>query len=387
MTTFNASFLKNPALVQVMTMLNNSGYRALIVGGAVRNSVIGQPVEDIDISTDAHPEQVINLAKAAGLKPIPTGITHGTITVVAAGTPFEITTFRRDVETDGRNATVVFSDCIEDDAARRDFTMNALYMTITGQIIDTVNGLDDLNKRILCFVGDPVVRIREDYLRILRFFRFFAWYAHSTAGNAINAIKTERTGLSRVSAERVGKEIRKLLNAPDPSAALMLMAETGVLEQILPGSDISVIPALITTERKQRAAPDWRRRLYALGAEDVKDRLRLSRAEAGYLAALKTAAELPLIEAAYHLGHNPARDIALIAIAGNNPPATNWAENISKAAKATLPITGAHLIPNLSGKCIGDGLKAAEHLWIKSNFTASRNALICAARQAGIKDT
>ena len=162
----------HPGLQQVLAAL--VPHPALIVGGAVRNALLGEPVEDMDIATALRPERVLELAAAAGLKVVPTGIEHGTVTVVAAGEGFEVTTFRRDVETDGRRAVVEFSDRLEEDAARRDFTMNALYAGADGAVIDPVGGLDDLAARRLRFVGDPDQRIAEDYLRILRFFRFHA---------------------------------------------------------------------------------------------------------------------------------------------------------------------------------------------------------------------
>nr|HRO15706.1 CCA tRNA nucleotidyltransferase [Paracoccus sp. (in: a-proteobacteria)] len=167
-----ATITADPALQAVLAAL--APHRALIVGGAVRNALLGVPVDDIDIATDARPERVVELAKAAGLRPVLTGIEHGTITVVADGHGFEVTTFRRDVETDGRRAVVAFADSVEEDAHRRDFTINALYAEADGRVIDPVGGLSDLAERRLRFVGDPDERIAEDYLRILRFFRFFA---------------------------------------------------------------------------------------------------------------------------------------------------------------------------------------------------------------------
>ena len=254
-----AAFLTDPALQSVLSMLETGGHRALIVGGAVRNALLDQPVGDVDIATDAPPERVAQLARAAGLKPVPTGIEHGTVTVVAQGTPFEVTTFRRDVETDGRNATVAFSDRLEDDAARRDFTMNALYADASGAVLDPARGLPDLQSRTLRFVGTPADRIREDYLRILRFFRFLAWYADHAAPGTIEAITAERDGLPRVSAERIGAEMRKLLAAPDPAPALALMAETGVLSQVLPQADPTPMPALIAAEAAHgaRSSTSW----------------------------------------------------------------------------------------------------------------------------------
>ncbi|WBU63947.1 CCA tRNA nucleotidyltransferase [Paracoccus aerodenitrificans] len=382
-----ADFLSDAPLQRVMSMLSASGHRALIVGGAVRNAALGYAVDDVDISTDAHPKRVIELARDAGLKAVPTGIDHGTVTIVADGTGFEVTTFRRDLETDGRWAVVSFSDRIEDDAARRDFTMNALYLTADGQLLDPVNGWNDLQNRELRFVGDPATRIREDYLRILRFFRFLAWYAESSAPGITGLVAAERAGLSGVSAERIGAEIRKLLSAPDPSASVALMEETGVLTQILPGAKSGTLTALVLQERHENTAPDWQRRLAALGAEDPAGVLRLSRQEATYLSTVNASAQMSLDEIAFHHGFELARDIALIRLAKDVEVAQDWQQRIDRAANATLPVTAADLMPALSGPQIGRGLKAAEAHWIESGFAATRPALIETALLAGKDDS
>jgi len=176
MTRIDEAWLTEPATQQVCRALTEGGAQALFVGGCVRNALLGAPVSDIDITTDAHPERVMALAAAAGIKAVPTGIAHGTVTLVANSIPHEVTTFRRDVETDGRRAVVAFSDSIHEDAARRDFTMNALYARPDGTVLDPLDGLPDLQARRVRFIGDATDRIREDYLRSLRYFRFHAWY-------------------------------------------------------------------------------------------------------------------------------------------------------------------------------------------------------------------
>ena len=376
-------FPGDPGLGRVLAMLDSGGHRALIVGGAVRNAVLGQPIGDIDIATDARPERVVELAAAAGLKSIPTGIEHGTVTVVSGGIPFEITTFRRDVETDGRNATVAFSDRIEEDAARRDFTMNALYATASGEVLDPVGGWPDLRRRVLRFVGDPTARIHEDYLRILRFFRFLAWYARSSAPGTIEAISAEKSGLPRVSAERIGAEMRKLLAAPDPSPAMALMAETGVLALILPDADAADLAALVAAERASEAAPDWRRRLSLILPEGAAKPLRLSRSEATHLDALTKASTLSPAEAGFRYGVELGRDAALIRLARGEDLPADWPMQVHKGADSPLPVGAADLMPDLEGPALGRGLKAAEALWIGSGFSASRDALIAAAKDAG----
>jgi poly(A) polymerase len=209
---------------------------ARFVGGCVRNALIGQPVADIDIATTLKPEETDRAVRAAGLKAVPTGIAHGTVTAIAGRKPFEITTLRQDVSTDGRRATVAFTDDWAEDAARRDFRLNALYADADGQVFDpTGEGITDALAGRIVFVGEPETRIREDFLRILRFFRFHAWYGRGAPdAAALEACRVLAPGMDRLSAERVSAELMKLLAAPDPRAALAAMAGAGVLAQILP---------------------------------------------------------------------------------------------------------------------------------------------------------
>jgi poly(A) polymerase len=211
---------------------------ARFVGGCVRNALLGQPVDDIDIATQLTPEQTLAALKAAGLKAVPTGIEHGTVTAVSGGRPYEITTLRRDMATDGRRAIVAFTTDWAEDAARRDFGLNALYADAAGALFDpTGRGLADLAARRIVFVGDAETRIREDYLRILRFFRFHAWYGRGDPdAEGLRACRDNVDGLARLSAERVSKELLKLLAAPDPRPAVRAMGEAGVLSAVLPST-------------------------------------------------------------------------------------------------------------------------------------------------------
>ena len=230
----DADWLDAPALVAVFDALERDGDTVRAVGGAVRNTLLGLPVSDIDLATTALPEQVVERARAAGLKPVPTGIDHGTVTVVSHGQPFEVTTLREDVETHGRAATVRFGRSWTHDAARRDFTMNALYVDRHGGLHDPLGGLGDLQARRVRFIGDPHQRIREDYLRILRFFRFHAQYGEGSPDvEGLAAAAAEVEGLSLLSAERVGQEMRKLVVAPGALATLQVMARCGILEAVL----------------------------------------------------------------------------------------------------------------------------------------------------------
>lgn len=359
----------------VLGLLTKGGHRAYLVGGCVRNALLGAPVSDIDISTDAWPEQVIALAKSAGLKPIPTGIDHGTITVLDRGIPHEITTFRRDIATDGRNATVAFSDNILDDAQRRDFTMNALYADASGAVLDPLGeGVQDLIARRVRFVGDPHIRIREDYLRILRFFRFTAWYGTDLDLEGMAACAELAEGMGRLSRERIGNEMRKLLAAPDPTPAIASMHHAGVLAQTLPAADIRALGPLI------HLAPnaDWLARLAALGGEDPAEALRLSKSETRDLNQLREAAigTMGARELGYRLGATAAANALALRCALLEMPPTDTAQDIAIGAAAQFPVKAADLMPAFKGPALGARLKELENRWIASGMTLTRDDLL-----------
>jgi len=371
--------LSDPAAQAVCAMLTGAGHQALFVGGCVRNALLGAAITDIDIATDAPPARVVELARAAGLKPVPTGIDHGTITVVADGKPHEVTTFRRDVETDGRHATVAFSNDVAEDAARRDFTMNALYARPDGTLVDPLHGLPDLHARHVRFVGDPDSRIREDYLRILRFFRFTAWYGDPALGmdaEGLAACAANIDGLHALSKERVGAELRKLLSAPDPAPATASMARAGILTAILPGTDDRALAPLIHLEGDEH--PRWLRRLAALGGQDPTESLRLSRAESRDLATLRDEAAATRTPAALaHLhGATLATDAILLRAALlENPLPAQWQTEVQRGAATPFPVTAADL-PHLSGPALGAELKRLKNAWLRSDLTLTRSQLL-----------
>ena len=365
---------------QVLELLEAGGHQGLLVGGCVRNALLGQAVSDIDISTDARPERVLELASAAGLRAVPTGIDHGTVTVIADHQPHEITTFRRDVETFGRHAVVAFSDRIEEDAARRDFTMNALYARADGQVLDPLgSGLADLAARHVRFVGHPEDRIREDYLRILRFFRFTAWYGDPAEGpdpDGLAACAEHALGTEGLSRERLGGELKKMLSAPDPAPAVGAMQATGVLGHILPGAEARALAPLVHLEGAM--PPDPIRRLAVLGGEDVAERLRLSRAEARRLELLRIALDEGVPEVlGYRLGADEGANAVLIraALIGTEPRA-GWQAAVAWGAAAQFPVAAADLMPALSGAALGARLKQLEEAWIASGFRATRDELL-----------
>ena len=384
-----ADWLDAAPTQSVFRLLEAAGHEALAVGGCVRNTLLGSPVSDIDIATDARPEQVIALAEAAGFRAIPTGIEHGTVSVIADGTAFEVTTFRRDVRTDGRHAVVAFSDDMTEDARRRDFTMNALYADSAGRLADPLGGLDDLRARRVRFIEDAGARIREDYLRSLRFFRFHAQYGDPEAGldpDALDAIARNLDGLDRLSPERIGAEMRKLLMAADPYPALAAMQVTGVLARLLPGADPRLAGPLVVAEMHVGRAPSWIRRLVALGGDDPGGRLRLTRAESRRREALATMLDVGTApgEAAYRHGDGAAWDLVLLraAIGGTLPDETT-SKAISAGADARFPVAAGDFLDRVQGPALGALLARLERAWIDSGFAMTRADLIALARQEG----
>ncbi|KPQ06904.1 MAG: poly(A) polymerase [Rhodobacteraceae bacterium HLUCCA12] len=377
-------WLTSNATQSVLAMLTGAGHHALCVGGCVRNALLQMPVSDVDIATDATPETVTSLAEQAGLRAVPTGFAHGTVTVVVDGTGFEVTTFRHDVETFGRHARVAFSADLTQDARRRDFTMNALYAQADGQVIDPIGGLPDLQARCVRFVGTPENRIREDFLRILRFFRFHAQYGDPAQGldaDALAACAAFAPRLETLSQERVGAEMRKLLAAADPAPAVAAMQASGVLRHILHGADARALPVLVHLEGDTPGG--WLRRLAVLGGADAADALRLTRAETRALAQIRDqiGSTAGPAELGYRLNPHLATDVVLARAAlTESPPPANWQDDIAAGAKARFPLRPADLMPDLQGAALGAALKRAEAYWIASGFQADRETLIAIAQ-------
>ena len=369
-----------PGTQALCAVLEGAGHRALFVGGCVRNALLGVPVADVDIATDALPSEVTRLAEGAGLRVVPTGIDHGTVTVIAEGVPHEVTTFRSDIETDGRRAVVAFATDIVEDAARRDFTMNALYADARGQVVDPLGGLPDLLARRVRFVGDPQHRIREDYLRILRFFRFHAHYGDPMQGldaEGLAACAELADGLAGLSRERVGAEMRKLLAAPDPAPSVAAMAQAGVLVHAVPGADPRALAPLIHLEAGMPIR--WQRRLAVIGGENPGEVLRLSRADTATVAALRAAAGGLLSPAAlgWTLGPETGEDAVLARAAlMESPLPPDWQADVARGAAARFPVVAADLMPALSGAALGKRLKELQILWLRSDLRLTRAQLL-----------
>lgn len=364
----------------VMGALVSAGQQALFVGGCVRNALIGAPVADVDIATNAHPDAVTKISTKAGFRVVPTGVDHGTVTVIAGGRSHEVTTFRRDVQTDGRHAVVAYADTIAEDAARRDFTMNALYAQADGTVIDPLGGLPDLIARRVKFVGDPALRIAEDYLRILRFFRFYAVYGDAAQGidaEGLAACAANSPKIAALSKERLGAEMRKLLVANDPAPALAAMEQSGVLAQVLPGATARAMPLLVHLENG--AVASWLCRLAVMGGRDAARQLRLSRAEAASLKVILD--ELGSLSAPDALGWRHGAELAtdiLLARAASfeSPLPVGWCADAKRGAAAVFPVTAADLMPALQGAALGARLTALQDRWLASGLSLTKDQLL-----------
>ena len=400
-TIQSPSFLDNERVLRIFDVFDGAGEETRAVGGALRNHLLGVPVSDVDFATTATPQTTMDRAKAAGLRPIPTGFEHGTVTVIVEGQPFEITTLREDVETDGRRAKVRFGRDFEQDALRRDFTINALSCNRDGHIFDYAEGLADIEARKVRFIGDAQQRVREDYLRILRFFRFHAAYGEGALdGQAFHAAVLEREGMHNLSRERIRAELLKLLTARNSAPTIAIMCGAGLLLPVLAGVAIPArLARVIEIEHARDAKTDPVLRLIALGvlvredAERLREELRLSNVEAqralgaaralealhGCMAPPEPKALRPLL---YQHGPQATRDALTLAQAEAGVAAQDedWAKAAAFAAttpKPQLPFSGADLLARGvgPGRGMGEALKAVERLWIAADFPSDAATL------------
>lgn len=389
----SATWLRNPALVKVFGALAAGGYEARVVGGAVRNALLGQPVRDVDLAITATPEEAMRAVTSAGLAAIPTGIEHGTITVVSNHVPFEVTTLRRDVETFGRRARVTYTTDWVDDARRRDFTINALYCSADGTIHDPLGGYRDLHARRIRFIGSAVERIREDYLRILRFFRFTAEYADGEPdAEGLAACIREQAGMDALSGERIRAEILKLLIAPGAVPTTAAMARAGVLARALGGNpDVDTFTRLAEIEAATGRGPDPLLRLAALVSPwatwetetGIAGRLKLSGAERTVLASANTrdtalhAASAELLAKAHIYRHGTKAFVAatLLRWARSADPADHpqWHARLRLAERfppPVLPVSGRDVLALgiTAGPDVGRILATFEAWWMGADF-------------------
>jgi poly(A) polymerase len=397
------AWITAPATRAVMDALEAAGGPdcARFVGGCVRNALIGRPIADIDVATTLTPDATTRALQAAGVRAHPTGVEHGTVTAVYKRQPIEVTTLRRDVETDGRRAVVAFTSDWAEDAQRRDFTLNSLYARRDGSLFDpTGRGVEDALAGRIVFVGDPEMRLREDHLRSLRFFRFLAWYGRGEPdAAALAAIRKLKDKVESLAAERISAEVLKLLAADDPRGAVRLMAETGVLAVAVPAAvDLARLDALVAIERAEGRA-DPLLRLAALLPDDAAvgvataQALRLSNAQRDRLeaalgpAGLAPRAAAPAVRAqVYRLGAQAFGDRVLLAWARAGADAGGWKALIDIAdgwSPPPLPVTGADALAAgaARGPKVGQALRALEAWWIEGDFQAGREAALAKLKE------
>jgi poly(A) polymerase len=395
-----AAWLEREETRAVFDALTAGGVETRAVGGAVRNTLLGINVTEVDLATTALPERVIALAAKAGLKAVPTGIEHGTVTVVAGGVPFEVTTLRRDVVTFGRHAQVAFTDDWEEDARRRDFTLNALYADRHGRVFDPLGGLADLLAAHVRFIGDAEARIKEDYLRILRFFRFNAYYGAAPLDRAgLDAAVRLREGMAQLSAERVGAELRRILIAPRAGSAIEALYDYGLLTDLLGGVPrLADFVRLVAIETALGRPPESALRLAVLAVfveEDVArltQRFRLSNAEQAVVAlAANVRCDAPddaeAKAALYRLGPSAFGSSMLIAWArcGGAIDASDWRGVLALPERwraPSFPLRGGDILGlgEVKGPEIGEILRRLEAEWIAGGFALDREQLLAKAQ-------
>jgi poly(A) polymerase len=400
--------LREGPLARALEVLNGGDEETRLVGGAVRDLALSEPAVDFDLTTTATTDEVIHRAQEAGFKVVLTGVAHGTVTLIVDRRPFETTTLREDVETDGRWAKVAFGRDFAADARRRDFTINALSLSADGTVHDYVGGLEDLRAGHVRFIGDPEARIREDYLRILRFFRFSARFARSGLDpDGLTAAIRARDGLARLSRERIRAELMKLLVAPRASEVVQTMSQSGFLEPILGGVGYGKrLSRLIAIEVERGLGGDAVLRLAALGAavpedaERLRDRLRLANAEAARIKSAAAAliglhgcttppSSRGLRSLLFTAGREAARDALALAQAESKAPLLDAAfaaadRFLADAPEPKLPISGADLIARgvEAGPPVGRALRAFQALWIGAGFPKGQETLTRLIEQA-----
>ncbi|MAB02728.1 MAG: hypothetical protein CML34_08050 [Rhodobacteraceae bacterium] len=378
-------WLRNPSAQKLSKLYKSFGYQVLFVGGCVRNTILKMPVTDIDLATDAQPEEIIKIAKENNIRFVPTGLAHGTITLIIDNKNYQITTFRTDFDHDGRYAKVEFTESLLLDASRRDLTINALYCNHVGEVIDPLNGLDDIKKQKIKFIGNPNERIKEDNLRILRFFRFQAIYGNKNLeidSIALEACHNHKSKLAALSKERITSELRKILSAPNPLEVIIKMNETGVLNELFQNVSIDSLEAYLKTEEKFKININWLGRLLSLQVTQEEESLKLTRCEFKFLKQTKSAIEnqIHVLEFSYYNGVENGKIYSILQNFKHNIILSkNLLNQINSLATKKFPITAKDLMPEIRGKKLGEALRSLEDRWIKSNFTLSKKDLLAEA--------
>jgi poly(A) polymerase len=392
-TTFlrDQAWLNAPETRAVMTALGNARF----VGGCVRNALLGAPVDDIDIATPFPPDEVARRVQEAGLRAVDTGVEHGTVTVISNSRPYEVTTLRRDVTTDGRRAVVAFTEDWAEDAARRDFTMNALYADADGRVHDHVHGLADLKARRVRFIGEASQRIAEDYLRVLRFFRIHAWYGQGALdATGLSACAAAKGRLTSLSGERIQKEMLKLFAARDPLPAVTAMLHAGIIQELVPGTlSEHRFRSLCQVDQAQGFGPDGLLRLGALlGNRDqaivIASRWRLSNDHRDRLVAMFSSepavredmTDKDFGAVLYRAGKDAVIDHIRLAWAAAGATG-DWLRLLATArdwTRPTFPLSGADImsagVPQ--GPKVGRVMSDVEQWWIDGGFVADRQAVL-----------
>ena len=375
-------WLRNPSAQKLSKLYKSFGYQVLFVGGCVRNTILKMPVTDIDLATDAQPEEIIKIAKENNIRFVPTGLAHGTITLIIDKKNYQITTFRTDFDHDGRYAKVEFTESLLLDASRRDLTINALYCNHVGEVIDPLNGLNDIKKQKIKFIGNPNERIKEDNLRILRFFRFQAIYGNKNLeidSIALEACHNHKSKLAALSKERITSELRKILSAPNPLEVIIKMNETGVLNELFQNVSIDSLEAYLKTEEKFKININWLGRLLSLQVTQEEESLKLTRCEFKFLKQTKSAIEnqIHVLEFSYYNGVENGKIYSILQNFRHNIILSkNLLNQINSLATKKFPITAKDLMPEIRGKKLGEALRSLEDRWIKSNFTLSKKELL-----------
>ena len=385
-TKLNKLWRKDLALTKVVSALESDGRQVYLVGGCVRNVILGKKIRDIDLATELLPDEVIRKAETNGFGVVLTGRSHGTVTILYSGRKFEVTTFRQDTKTDGRKAEVAFTSNIQLDARRRDFTMNSIYMKLNGEIIDPLDALSDLLSKKVRFIGDPLERIKEDRLRILRYFRFRAEFSLSSDLVDVEvrkAIFQQRSRIKFLSKERIWVEVSRILLAPKPQETFESLVEMKLLEEVFPKIDIEALKKVVQLEEFYSIEPSLLNRLFSLNKTlggNWSNYVSIKAAERKILEKIRDSVEnhSDLMLVAYKYGKSVAEswlmnsDSKLILIEKKLAKKT-----IGTAANASFPLRGKDLLNKFKrGPDIGKKLTQLESVWLKSNFKLTKRDLL-----------